>query len=291
MNNQFNFPVYRIGRICSIDEEISKQETIRLSDYIESEWKTYYSRFLNKFDSLGVKNIRKSKEEIRKEEEETIILSFPKLTFDVGGYHVKSRNSIAICSANHNSKIWTKLTCLKQNGKLAYDLSPREVRKFYNLAKEQGLGIIDIIFPEYEEATKKIKKIKALHKDYILEIMATNSNDETVRTILDGLKDILIEDMNELVDNKKYLRVIADYFYLAFDKKMSLSDYKSFVNNNKLKWIGCETDDYNSIFYLIAEDLFTRLSGISFNQNKDYSKMLPSEDASKEVLRRFAGIF
>ena len=288
---QFNFPTYRIGRICSIDESISEGETKKLSNLIETEWKNYYSTFIDKFKTLGIKNIRKSNEEIDKDNEETIVLSFPKVIFDVDEYKVKCRNSIAICSTNHNSKIWTKFVLLRQNGKLAYNISPEDVNRFYKLANKKGLGIIDIIFPEYEEATKKVKKIKALKKDYIFEIMATNSNDKTIFSILEGMKDTTIDSMDEVVDNDQYLKAIADYFLLTFEPKMTLSGYKSFIKNNNIKWVGYDTDDYNSIFHMKIENLSTRLTGICPFNKRDYSKPLPSEDATRDLLREMAGIF
>lgn len=209
MGNHFNFPVYRIGKICSIDEQISREETEHLANHISSEWKNYFSKFLDQFENLGIKNIEFSEEKIRREEEETIILSFPKFTFDLNGNRIKCRNSLAICSENHNSKIWAKFTCLQQDDKLAYNLPAEKVREFYGLAQEKGLGMIDIIIPEYEEIAKKFKRIKTLNQDYMFKIMASNSNDKYIKKIFDDVREFSIQDMKELVNNDKYLRALA----------------------------------------------------------------------------------
>lgn len=291
----YSFPVFRKGMVFKTEQLVSVIEAGKIASQIKKEYKLYGVAFKKAVShNNGASGFRMdSKERIKQAIEESYILNFPSISFKLGKFSVQSRNSVTVCMHQHQSKIWTRLTCVALNGKPATNLTASEVRQFFALAGKKAPAILSALAETYSQHVRQAGVRVPKSKKYLFQLRAFNSTNSHSGLLLDELSRGL--PLSEALNEKEFRSELVDYFAIVLDKKLSPEQIKQKIKSGHLDVFGYKSPEHEALFTAKIDSSQTDICGYGYDNenelgNKRFSKTL-SHATTKDLLKEYAQQF
>lgn len=287
----YSFPVFRKGMVFKTEQLVTVVEAREIASRIKKDYRQYSSAFKKAvMHNNGAVNFRAdSRQTIKQAIEESHILNFPSISFRLGRYSIKSRNSVTVCMHDHQCKIWTRLTCAAIDNKSARNLSAAEVRSFFALAARKADIILDSLAETYARHVKDSGVRVARSGKYFFQLRAFNSNSDCSEELLNKLSQGL--SLSKALDDKEFRSELIDYFNIVMKKKASLEQIKHAIKKGDLDVFGYKSTRHEAIFTARITQNQADLCGYGYDDKDELSNKVLSHVTTRDLLKEYAQQF
>jgi hypothetical protein len=293
----YSFPVFRKGIVFDTNHLVSLDEARKIAAQIKKDYKLYSAAFRRALEhGNGASGFRtRTHETVQQDARETQILTFPSISFRLNDFSVQSRNSVAVCVRDHQSKIWTRLTCTRMRGKPATSLSTREVRDFFSSASRKADLILEALGETYYDHVKQVGVEVSEPAKYFFQLRAVNTSSDRSQLLLSELSHGL--SLSKAFEDERFGRELTDYFAIVLGKKTSPREIQENIKAGKLDVFGYRSTKHDAIFTAKITKSQTDLCGYGYdvkgtlNDKGELSSNVFSHVATKDLLQEYAQHF
>lgn len=287
----YSFPVFRKGMVFKAEQIVEIDDARNIAKQIKLEDHLYNSAFVKavKYNNGATGFKINPNQKVRQHIEESYILNFPGVSFQLNEFSVDARNSVTVCMHKHQSKIWTRLSCSGVNGEPAKNLSSKQVRRFFALANEKAELIIDALAKTYKRHVRQAGVRVPTRQGYYFKLRAFNSTDDTSEELLNELRQGLT--ISEALKDKEFQENLTDYFSIVVGKSISPAQIKKAIKDGQLDVFGYESPDHQAIFTAKINDSQTDICGFGFDDKNKLSSKILSHATTKDILKEYAQQF
>jgi hypothetical protein len=231
----------------------------------------------------------KKEERIKQYIKESYILNFPLLAFGFNGFSVKARNSVTVCMHEHQSKIWTRLSCERFGGEDATDLNSTDVQRFFRFAAANANRILQALAVTYMKHVKEAGVQVPKSESYFFQLRAFNSTADTSEILLNKLQNGM--GISEALDDQRFKSELVDYFTIALGKKTKPEEIKKSIEAGALDVFGYKSTQHQALFTARITESQTDLCGYGYDIEDALGSNILSHATRKDLLKEYAQNF
>jgi hypothetical protein len=286
----FAFPVYRRGELYQPADIVSVRQADAVAKRITAEPRAYELAFRSAARRAGGVHLVISKDETLQEAfQESHILNFPEMFFDLKDYSLSARTSITVCMHEHRSKLWIRLTCRKIKGHDASGLGPRAVRAFFSAASR----FVDVVLPSvaatYKGHLRGLVKRIPRTCEYSFQLRAFNS---TSRTSAAAYKALLEESrLSDLLKRSPFAEDLLAYFSVVSAKTTSANTAVREVRAGRLECFGYASVDHHAIYTVQTTRRMLDLCGYGYDARSGAASGSLAHSTTRDLLKEYARRF
>lgn len=287
----YSFPIFRKGMVFKTEQLVSVVEAGEIASRIKKEYKLYDLAFRKAVrHNNGASGFSTdSKQRIKQAIEESHILNFPMISFKLGEFSVRSRNSVTVCMHEHQSKIWTRLTCAAIKGKPATNLTASEVRHFFALAGKKATAILSALAETYGQHVRQAGVSVPKSQRYLFQLRAFNSTNKCSGLLLKELSRGM--PLSKALNEREFRSELVDYFAIVLNKKLSPEQIKSAIKSGDLDVFGYKSPEHEAIFTAKIDNSQTDICGYGYDDKNKLSSAILSHATTKDLLKEYAQQF
>lgn len=293
----YSFPVYRKGMVFKTQRIVSVEEAGRIAYCIKHHKSSFTEAFARGVArNNGASGFVFSKDErVSQQTAESYILNFTPIAFQLEGLSIRSRNSVTVCMHEHQSKIWTRLTCIAVEGKPAVNLTAAQLRRFFSLAGEKSSAILSSLADEYGKCVTASGMEMPTKGKYYFQLRAFNSLNRASAELCARLRDDLW--LTDALTSKQYQSELLDYFgiVLNLERRASPEDVKKAIKTEKIDVFGYRSLAHDALYAARTTEDQTDICGFGYDDERrnkpENIKNMLSQATTRDLLKEYAQEF
>lgn len=293
----YSFPVYRKGMVFKTQRVVSVEEAGRIADCIKHRRSSFTEAFeRGAMANNGASGFTFNKDErVNQQIAESYILNFPPISFLLDGYSIRSRNSVTVCMHEHQSKIWTRLTCAAVDGEPAVNLTGGQLRRFFLLATEKSRTILSELTDEYGKCVTAAGMELPKKGKYYFQLRAFNSLNPATADLCARLREDLW--LSDALKSKQYQSELLDYFgvVLNLERRASPEDVKKAIKTEKIDVFGYRSLTHDALYAARTTEEQTDICGFGYDDERknkpENMKNMLAQATTRDLLKEYAQEF
>lgn len=287
--NDLNFPLIRIGHVCSAERILGNEDSLRVADEIWSQRDTVREELVSAICEAGGESPREFPGGDGHRGAERRILTFPIIVFGLEGKTFTLRPSLTVCRDDRHSKLWIGLLYFEADRRAADSLDPNEVLEFYSRARWIGDSLMHRLQLVYSRFLKDLAMIQDIQARLKFEVKGSNTSEPEFAEFLQAtLRADTVSEVLGPTSNVPGKSVLAGL--LAAHGERPVGAAVGGADDTSVRWRLFEEDGNLALYRMGLGDGEAGFNVFCYNPTKEPDAPSSAKTMSRGILELYASV-